>query len=62
MCRETFRAGRAYLQIEASGSGTYFTIARHCNLKISLNFARRQHFGVVAAAWWSEREANEDVA
>ena len=62
MSRETFRAGRAYVQIEASGSDTYLTIAQHRNLKISGNFAGWQHFGVVAAAWWSEREANEDVA
>jgi len=42
--------------------GYVLAIARHRKPKISWTFAGWQQFGVAGAAWWSEREANEDVA
>jgi hypothetical protein len=36
--------------------------ARHRNPRIPGNFTGRQSLEVVDLAWWSEREANEDVA
>jgi hypothetical protein len=60
MSRETFRAGRAYVQVEAVRK----TIG-HRAASQSQDFVELGGMAVTwmtAAAWWSEREANEDVA
>jgi hypothetical protein len=59
--RETFRPGGAYLQ-EEGGSRQIVVTARLRNSRIPKELRGVAAPGVAVVAWWSEGEANEDVA